>query len=304
MHRLFYIFGGVITELTNNLTKSKKKNTFKYNYQENNKIIKDIKEDGLFIKENFLTSNEIEQIKKLISNYEFTLRTMDGQVKNSSTKFSKEKFDPKNPKAVLYEVDSNFLINQKIIQQILLKDEIYDVGKKYFNSEPFLDHVSLSISTNFNKKPDSEAAQLYHFDLDKPKWLKFLTYINDVGIDNGPHCFIKKTHKNNGIPFSLRSKGYVRIDDQNEKIKNLINNEIKIIGKAGTSIIEDTKGLHKGSVVVVGYRILLNIQINSSMFGSPYKVCKFKHIHKEFIEDFKKKRNFFKYSTNIDQLIN
>ena len=84
----------------------------------------------------------------------------------------------------------------------MLKDEIYDLGLKYFGTEPFLDHVSLSISTNFNKKPDGEAAQLYHFDLDKPKWLKFLTYVNDVGITNGPHCFIK-THKSNAIPFSL-----------------------------------------------------------------------------------------------------
>ena len=304
MHRLFYIFGGVITEFTNNLTKSKKKKTFKYSLQENNEIVKDIKEDGLFIKENFLTAYEIEQIKKLISNYEFTLRPMDGQAKNNSTKFSKVKFDPKNPKAVLYEVDSNFLINQKIIQQILLKNEIYDLGQRYFGSEPFLDHVSLSISTNLNKEPDAEAAQLYHFDLDKPKWLKFLTYINDVGIDNGPHCFIKKTHKNNAIPFSLRSKGYVRIDDHNEIIKDLINDEIKIIGKAGTSIIEDTKGLHKGMVVVKEYRILLNIQINSSMFGSPFKKMKFNNIDTDLLERFREKKDFFSQSTNVISFLN
>ena len=304
MHRLFYIFGGIVTEFIHNSTKSKKKNILNYNHKENNEIIKNINEDGLFIKENFLTSYEIEQIKKMISNYKFTLRTMDGEVKKNLTESDRYKFDAKNPKAVMYSVDSNFLINQKIIQQILLKNEIFDIGLKYFGTEPLLDHVSLSISTNFKKEPDKEAAQLYHFDLDKPKWLKFLTYVNDVGIDNGPHCFIKKTHKNNAIPFSLRSKGYIRIDDQNNNIKNMINNEIKITGKAGTSIIEDTKGLHKGLVVKSGYRILLNIQINSSMFGSPSKKVNFNKIDKDLLEKFIEKKDFFSQSTNLISFLN
>ena len=204
----------------------------------------------------------------------------------------------------MYSVDSNFLINQKIIQKILLKNEIYDIGRKYFGAEPLLDHVSLSISTNFNKDPDGEAAQLYHFDLDKPKWLKFLTYVNDVGIENGPHCFIKKSHKNNAIPFNLRSKGYVRIEDHNNNINRLIQDEIKITGKAGTSIIEDTKGLHKGLVVKKGYRILLNIQINSSMFGSPYEKVNFKKIDNDLLEKFKVRKNFFSQSTNLISFLN
>lgn len=304
MHRLFYIFGGIVTEFIHNSTKSKKRNILNYNHKENNEIIKNINEDGLFIQENFLTSYEVEQIKKMISNYEFTLRTMDSEVKKNLTKSDRYKFDPKNPKAVIYPVDSNFLINQKIIQQIILKDEIFDIGLKYFGTEPLFDHVALSISTNFKKEPDKEAAQLYHFDLDKPKWLKFLTYVNDVGIDNGPHCFIKKTHKNNAIPFSLRSKGYIRIDDQNNNLKNMINNEIKITGKAGTSIIEDTKGLHKGLVVKSGYRILLNIQINSSMFGSPSKKVNFNKIDKDLLEKFIEKKDFFSQSTNLISFLN
>jgi hypothetical protein len=304
MLRLFYIFGGIVTEFTNNLTKSKKKNTLNYkNNKENDEIIKNINEDGLFIKENFLNSYEIEQIKKIILNYKFALRSMDYQIKNKSTEFSEQKFDPKNPKAVLYEVDSNFLINQKIIQQILLKDELYDISYKYFGTEPFFDHVSLSVSTNFKKEPDGEAAQLYHFDLDRPKWLKFLTYVNDVGIDNGPHCFIKKTHKNNAIPFSIRSKGYVRIDDCNNNIKNLLKSEIKITGKAGTSIIEDTKGLHKGSVVKKGYRVLLNIQVNSSMFGSQNEKVNFNKIDKDLLEKFIEKKDFFSQSTNLNSFL-
>lgn len=299
MHRLFYIFGGIVTEFINILTKNRITKTINYNGEDNSEILKNLNENGLFVKENFLNLYEIEEIKKILINYEFSLRQMDGEVKKKNTEPKKYKFDPENPKAVMYSVDPNFLINQKIIQEILLKNEIYDIGRKYFGAEPIFDHVSLSISTNFNKEPDGEAAQLYHFDLDKPKWLKFLTYVNDVGIENGPHCFIKKSHKNNAIPFNLRSKGYVRIEDHNKNINRLIQDEIKITGKAGTSIIEDTKGLHKGLVVKKGYRILLNIQINSSMFGSPYEKVNFTNIENDLLEKFKVRKNFFSQSTNL-----
>lgn len=308
MIRLFFIYGDIVLDFVNKYTKEQKNNisnikTDKKKYL--SEISENIKKDGFYVEKNFLSTDDIIELRKLIENYNFKLRLTDNNIQLGKThnKFQ-SKFDPINPKAILYEFDINYLINQKIIQKILLKDEILIIGQKYFGSLAFFDHISLSITTNFNKLPDSNSAQLYHFDLDRPKWLKFLTYVNDVDFSNGPHCFIKKTHKNNAIPFSLRSKGYVRIDDQNKYIKNLIKNEIKITGKAGTAIIEDTKGLHKGSVVKKGYRILLNIQINSSMFGSPYNVWKFEHIHNEFIEEFKKKRDFFKYSTNLDQLIN
>ena len=203
----------------------------------------------------------------------------------------------------MYEFDTNYLINQKIIQKILIKDEIIEISQKYFGSSAFFDHVSLSITTNYNHSPDSNAAQLYHYDLDRPKWLKFLTYINDVNHLNGPHCFLKKTHKYYAIPFKMRSKGYVRFADDDKDLKKFKINEKIITGSAGTSIIENTKGFHKGEVVKSGYRILLNIQINSSMFGSPYKFVKFEDIINKIKKKFIEKKDFFKYSTNILEII-
>ena len=304
MLRLFYIYGGFVTDLINNFTKE---NIKKKSENKNSRIlteVKQIEEDGFFIKENFLNFQEISELKKIIDEYSFKLRSTDEDIKNFNTEKDKFKFNPNEPKAVLYEVDSEYLINQKIIQQILLKDELISFGRDYFRSEPFFDHVSLSVTTNYKKIADSSAAQLYHFDLDRPKWLKFLTYVNDVDLNNGPHCFIKKTHKKEFMPFKIRSKGYVRLKENDNNITKLKKNEITITAKSGTAIIEDTKGLHKGSVVKDGYRILLNIQLNSSMFGTPYKVLKFKNIHNGFMEHFKKKRNFFKYTTNINDLIN
>tara|TARA_Y100000768_G_scaffold275659_1_gene211257 strand:- start:5883 stop:6899 length:1017 start_codon:yes stop_codon:yes gene_type:complete len=300
MLRLFYIYGGFITDLINSLTNEKIQNHSRRMMPE----MKKVDEDGFFIQENFLNFEEINELKKIILEYSFKLRPTDEDIKNFNKDIDRMKFNPDKPKAVLYEVDSEYLINQKIIQQILLKDELTIFGKDYFGSEPFFDHVSLSVTTDYKKTADSSAAQFYHFDLDRPKWLKFLIYVNNVDLNNGPHCFIRKTHKKEFMPFKVRSKGYVRLNDNDSSIKDLKKNETIITAKSGTAIIEDTKGLHKGSVVTDGYRILLNIQINSSMFGTPYKTLKLKKLHSQFKENFKKKRNFFKYTTNINEIIN
>ena len=136
MHRLFYIFGGIVTEFINILTKNRITKTINYNGEDNSEILKNLNENGLFVKENFLNLYEIEEIKKILLNYEFSLRKMDGEVKKKTNEPKKYKFNPESPKAVMYSVDSNFLINQRIIQEILLKNEIYDIGRKYFGAEP------------------------------------------------------------------------------------------------------------------------------------------------------------------------
>ena len=157
--------------------------------------------------------------------------------------------------------------------------------------------MGLSITSDYNKYsyPDSKAAQLYHFDLDRPKWLKFLIYINDVDNFNGPHAFIEGTHKSNQIPFSLRSRGYVRIDDEEIKKINMAKNEKIFYGKAGSAIIEDTIGFHKGNIVKKGYRILLSIQVNSSMFGIKNTKFNINELDKNFINKSKNFGDFFKY---------
>jgi hypothetical protein len=307
MMRLYYIFGDIILDLINNLTREiilNQKNKKSEDEKKLEKINNQITDDGLFIYENFLSKEEICELKKLIKGYEFKLRLTDKYVNLSSSHHdSRSKFDPQNPKTVLYEFDPNDLINQKIIQKILLKNELIDISERYFRSRAFFDHVSLTITTNFNKKADSNAAQMYHFDLDRPKWLKFLIYVNDVDLSNGPHCYIKKTHKNYAIPYKMRSKGYIRFADNDEDLLNFKKNEIKIAAKAGTAIIEDTKGFHRGEVVKNGYRILLNIQINSSMYGCPYKKVKINKIHDDLINSFRSKKNFFEFTTNIKQLL-
>ena len=148
-----------------------------------------------------------------------------------------------------------------------MDEVIIDVARQYFQSEPIFDMPAMWWSTPFGNGPSSEAAQLYHFDLDRVKWLKIFIYLTDVDDYNGPHYYIEKTHKINSKPKELLSRGYVRIKD--EEMKNYFNeNDFKVIkGPKGSAFAADTLCWHKGKNLTKGCRLVLELNYTSSLFG-------------------------------------
>jgi len=124
--------------------------------------------------------------------------------------------------------------------------------------------------TNFHSQPDSEAAQFYHFDLDRLKWLKIFIYLTDVGPQDGPHSFIQGSHAPGGIPQKLLDRGYVRLSDAEVLSNYGSGKEIRFSAPRGTIIVEDTRGLHKGNPVFGKSRLILQMQLSNSLFGAVY----------------------------------
>ena len=75
-------------------------------------------------------------------------------------------------------------------------------------------------STARGKKPTiksettNKSAHFFHFDLDRPKWLKLFIYLSDVGNLNGPHIYIKNSGDKSFIEYLDR-----RITDEEANIK-------------------------------------------------------------------------------------
>ena len=158
----------------------------------------------------------------------------------------KEKLNQEHLKAKKFAISSNDLINIPEIQDIIINPKILEIAQGYLGSAPILDIISVSFSFP-NKKNDSNAAQMWHIDLDRPKWVKFFIFLSDCTLNNGPHKFIESSHLTSKIPNEIVKKGYKRIED------NLISNyfsEDKIksfIGEAGSVLIEDSVGLQRKS---------------------------------------------------------
>lgn len=176
-------------------------------------------------------------------------------------------FDRNNPKTVRFDYHPNDLIADATIQKLVCDPVVLEIAQDYLKTLPVLDFVAMWWHTK-SKNPDKEAAQYFHFDMDRLRWIKFFFYITDVGPENGPHVFVPTSHVDNGLPFGLRKNGYTRLEDN--QVNYYFNKEswMEFVGPQGSIIVEDTRGLHKGKHVQNGDRLVFQIQYTTSLFGT------------------------------------
>jgi len=179
------------------------------------------------------------------------------------------------PTSTKFHYDASRILENHNVQKLLVDNSLLSLIQGYLGSLPIVDIVTMWWTSAFKSSPDCEAAQSWHFDMDRPKWLKVFFYLTDVGPENGPHSFIEGTHRRFGIPFALRSKGYVRLTD--EEISNHFTKEriVQMTGKRGTVIVEDTRGLHKGMPVITGDRLILQFEYCVSLYGGKLPLLRF-----------------------------
>ena len=117
------------------------------------------------------------------------------------------------------------------------------------------------------KVASSEAAQLFHYDLDRQKFLKIFFYLTDVGPDNGPHCYVRGSHAHKPRQFYADR----RFSDD-EVARAFPAQDIREVhGPAGTIVAGDTLCLHKGKPLVSGSRLIFQLEFTLSLFGQTYE---------------------------------
>ena len=91
-------------------------------------------------------------------------------------------------------------------------------------------------------------AQLYHFDMDRPQFLKLFFYLTDVTPDTGPHCYVRASHRER--PAALWRDGR-HADDEVLALYGRAS-EVEITAPRGTLIAVDTSGFRKGKPLIRG----------------------------------------------------
>ena len=220
-------------------------------------IFQTLNDEGYYILEERLSEDFINGILDIISYSE--CKSPDGHTMI---------YDEKLVKNEIYRFNGNDIISNRNVQKLIIDPLFYNICSLYFNSNPIFDYAAMWILNGSFNNNSKEAAQFYHFDLDRTKWLKVFIYLEEVTIDNAPHYYIKGSHKINTKPKELLSRGYVRISDKDIQKHYDKNKFQSITGKKGTVIIGDTKCWHKGGFVNKGDRKILQLQFSSNLFGA------------------------------------
>jgi len=197
--------------------------------------------------------------------YDFALRTPAGTLSSYDNRII---YDPEKPVSEIYRIPERDLINNIDIQELIMDPVLINIARNYLGCEPIFDYPQMWWSPAFAKEASAKGAQQYHFDLDRVKWLKLFIYVNDVAPENGPHCYIKGSHKPGNKPMELLKRGYVRIPDSDLKKYYKDDEFVEVCAPAGTVFAGDTKCWHKGNLVRKGHRLVLEFEYTSSLFGA------------------------------------
>ncbi len=270
-----------------------KKNNF--NLDEKSKIkIKEINNNiinnGIDIhnSKNIFNKNDIETLNQIINLSENKIKEFE----NSKNKDDLNEFNQNLKDKGIYKpfrfdlggyqkfkdrnIDTNDFtkINYEILK-IGLKEEFLYLASLYLGIYPFLGrfYAWYDFPTDENKT----SSQCWHKDTDDKKFFKIFIYLNKVNSNNGPFCYIKKTHqsKNSKIKKYLRKTDYSSFDIlEDNDVYNLYSDEdiIECNGPLGTTIFADTSGYHRGKKLTDDKRIMLVFEYFSQSSNFNYDI--------------------------------
>jgi hypothetical protein len=245
-------------------------------------VTRALRSDGFYIFPKRLPLELCDALLEFALTTDCRVRPMDGAKAGPAIY---RRYDREKPLATRYDVELETLINQPTVQALMADRSIISVAQAYLGCEPVFDLVAMWWHTAFASRPDSMAAQLFHFDMDRIKWLKFFIYLTDVDPATGPHTFVAGSHRQNGIPRELRRRGYERIPDADVAAHYPPERLKEFSGPRGTIIAEDTRGLHKGRHCERGDRLVLQFEFADSLFGATYKPARFRRIDDPGLKD-------------------
>lgn len=229
------------------------------------RALADLRNKGYHVFEARLPEALCDRLLAYATSQPCVTRPMHGQGRERAQRVV---YSRSNPQAARYDFAAQDLLDNADFQHLIADMSFAALAQQYLGTRPLVDVPGLWWHTAYSDRPDEDAAQYYHFDMDRPKWLKFFIYLTDVDTDTGPHTFIAGSQQTGGIPDSMLRKGYSRLTD--EEVEGHYGNErvIEFVAPRGTIIAEDTRGLHKGKHVAKGDRLILQIQFSNTLFGA------------------------------------
>jgi hypothetical protein len=207
----------------------------------------------------WISPNQIE-INKLDLFYTAAIKNLS-KLKNVNIEISKIDTISTSWQQDMVNLDTQWVMEQELTLDLATDSEILRIAGEYLEAPPVLNHPESWFSFPV-KNVQKESAKNWHWDCDGVKWIKVFVYINNVDLTNGPHAFVEKSHMN----WKVNDKSTRVTED--EILSAYGQKAIKSFTAArGTVIFEDTRGFHRGTPLLVGHRLVLQLQFNLDTFS-------------------------------------
>lgn len=240
----------------------------RFGQAEINDVVSNMKRDGYYVFPQRLKPELVQQLRDLAAKTPATYLVPNTDASKFKSEWSDGKIlvDTNDPKSPIYHWERQDLFENDASRSVILDDTFLALAQGYLGMCPVLDHIGMWQSFPFGGMSKAEAAQMYHYDMDRLKFVKFLIYLTDVSPENGPHCYVQGSQGRKPADLLLDSR---KTDEQIEKHYGN-DRQIEILGEAGTVMMVDTSGFHKGKTPDAGTRMMFQLEFADSLFGQNY----------------------------------
>jgi hypothetical protein len=223
------------------------------------RVLHALDEDGFYVFEERLADSEVKAIM------DFSLRT-PCTPRGENVVREPVLFDASQQRSPTLDFSPADLLTCAPLCKLVADRSILALAQAFLRSSVILDAPTMWWSTPGSGQPSSAAAQLFHVDLDRLRFLNFSFLLTDVGAHNGPHCYVRRSQRNK--PQALRRDG--RYSDE-EIASHYPDQIVEIGGARGTIFVTDNRAFHKGKNLQQGTRLLFQMVFASSSFGQTYE---------------------------------
>lgn len=242
-----------------------------FSIEQQRQIANQLEQNGFYVFKNLLPADVCDGLE------EFARQTPASVSAAAGGEVRRELYDAANLGGRLYKFDEADAFSNAATQRLLADEALLRIAETYLGTRTVVGGLDTWWSAPYGNGPDSDAAQMFHFDFDAPpRWLKLFVYVTPVGPDTGPHIYMRGSHRLRSQPMrEILSRGYVRVSDEEIEAAFGAKNTTEITGARGTVFLADTRGFHKGKFPTAGDRLITQLIYCSPVFnnhGPPPKV--------------------------------
>ncbi len=224
--------------------------------------VQGLRRDGYYIFPQRIDSEHLDALMQYALTTPTNLQTRGNYVENTNTLFN-----PNQIVASIYRFPEKGVVGIPTIQNLMADPVLISIAQQYIGSQVTYVNTGLSWITPYGGlEPASDLAQLYHFDMDRIKFMKFFLYLTDVEATTGPHCYVRGSCQRK--PRSLLQDRRFQDSELTQFYK--AEDFKELTAPRGTLFAVDTRGFHKAKVPTTGNRLMLQLEITSNLFGQNY----------------------------------
>ena len=223
------------------------------------RVVRALDEDGFYVFEERLADSAVQEI------VDFSLRAPCTS-RGENVVRELVLFDASQQRSPTLDFSPTDLLTCAPLCRLVADRSVLALAQAFLRSSVVIDPPAMWWSTPGTGQPSSAAAQLFHVDLDRLRFLNFSFLLTDVDAHNGPHCYVRRSQRNK--PQALLRDG--RYSDE-EIASHYPDQIVEIGGARGTIFVTDNRAFHKGKSLQKGTRLLFQMVLASSTFGQTYE---------------------------------